>query len=331
MGPVPPEVGARLVAADRELLATDVRTRQFSADARRALARAMDLKARAIASFGLGALPTGFFAFLGVAVQEAGDAGLAAKITMALFFAAPFLLFVGIGFVAWTMLDAARNRLFAASAAVPPQRPGEPATCALCGAPIAPAGHEIVARCAHCGTDNVVHPLAFSRAVQQRAADVSAMHGSLVARSALVDAAAKRVRRTLALAIVATPILGWASAFLLLVVGIGVESAIEPPANPAARYVVMDTPKGSCIAKLKTKKGRVLADFGPQDLPKDMVVDPNVPRLSPEAIVGKRVRLIRGPEGVVRKVYARRIIDQDTVVLDPKGEDDMRGACFVAP
>jgi hypothetical protein len=329
---VPAEVGERLAAADRALLATDVRTRQFSADARRALARAMDLKARAIASFGLGALPTGFFAFLGVAVGLESEASLPSKITAMLFFSAPFLLFVGIGFIAWTMLDTARNRLFAASAAIPPPRPGEPATCALCGAPIAPSAHEIVARCAHCGTDNVVHPLAFARAIRQRAVDVGAMHGSLVARSALVDAAARRVRRTLALAIVVTPVLGWASAFMLLVVGIGVDSVIEPPANPAARYVTIDTPKGRCIAKLKTKKGQVIADFGPgSGLPRDSAVGADVPRFSPEAIVGKRVRLRRGPAGVVRKVYARRIIDEDTMVLDPKGEEDLRGACFVAP
>jgi hypothetical protein len=171
--------------------------------------------------------------------------------------------------------------------------------------------------------------MALARAVGRKAIDLASLGAALGRRSTKIEAAARRTATALVVGVFATPILGWAGAFVLLVIGLLVEARMEPAPSPEARYVLVETPNGTCVAKVVAHGDRSVADFGTNDkLPVDLTVAPTALRFPAAAIKGRRLRLDNGSQGTVRIVYGSRFTDQDSVKLDPTGDSLLNGSCL---
>jgi DNA-directed RNA polymerase subunit RPC12/RpoP len=165
-GPPRPEVLERLRIAQGELSRLDQRTRQLDASAQAAIGRALRTRWGAIVVLSLGVLPFVALAVAGVAEGFEAHPGLplANRIIGVSLTWVPLLVYACVGGILAAFVGRARRRLLAASAAIPPERPGEPVTCAVCGASLASFGTSPIARCGYCAADNVVHPAALRQA-----------------------------------------------------------------------------------------------------------------------------------------------------------------------
>jgi hypothetical protein len=328
-GPPPAQVASRLSEAQRSLFASDAQARQFGHATRSAVARALRLRTYAVFGYGVGAFPSALAALLGVATAVGSRTPLSERATTVAFFSAPLVLYAVVAAITWRMLSSARAALLAAAAAIPPERPGDAATCNVCGAPVSGRAQEPIVRCAYCATDNVVHPAALGRAVGRKAIDLAFLGAAIRRRAAQIEAGGRRVATGLLVGIFGTPVVGWAGAFVLLVMGLLVEGCTEPPPSVVARYAFVETPSGTCVAKVVARGARSVADFGTNHaLPVDLVVSPTATRFRADALKGRTLRIDDGSQGTVRTVYGSRLTDQDTVTLDPSGTGMVNGSCL---
>ena len=122
----------------------------------------------------------------------------------------------------------------AACAADPPDAPGEPARCHVCGAPL--TGNRSVVRCGHCEADNLVEPAAIRRVHRERAAGIDDLERRLTREVEGVRAASASATIGTAFGAAFAPLL----AIGLAVVTGAVLRLMEFPADPALRYALVD-------------------------------------------------------------------------------------------
>lgn len=176
-----------MARAEAVLQGTDETARQLSDRQRSAVVRALRWRTLHRLLLGVGGFPFLLWAAIGLyvaATAEQGVAVVAFPISLS-----PILIYAAVGLVAYGVATSARNRLLGACAAGPPRAPGEPAECHVCGGPVASSGIDSFARCAYCGTDNVVHPVALAAARGRHDRDVSTLEADVLARSRAASSA----------------------------------------------------------------------------------------------------------------------------------------------
>lgn len=335
VGPPPPDVQQWLHAAQAELLHLDVRTRQFDATARSGIRRAIRSGRGTLVGLVLGASP--FVALVGYMLWQATlhSGPVINRVTAVGLLCVPLVIYGLIGRVLYGSVAEAKRRLLVISAAVPPDRPGQPSGCSLCGAPLFASGVDPIARCQHCGADSVVHPKSLAAAASRRTVDLHVIGQSVRAWAAAASNAATDARRKTALAIIVTPVAGFFSLVVLLMLAAVLEPMLQLPASDMDRYAWLETKRGRCLALMGDSDGTSRdAHFGGNDkLPNPARVPEEhaatLERIPATALVGHDVRLADGSTGVVARVFGAPITNREQFVLDNGSRGDAPGSCAV--
>ncbi len=302
--------------------------RQLDAAGRDAIRRALRTRWGAIAVLVVGALPFLGIAIAGVAAGIAHDGPVTNRVILVGVICFPMVIHASVGTLLYRSVTGAKKRLLAASAAVPPVRPGEPVTCAVCGAPLAVHGVDPIARCGHCAADNVVHPAALAQAVASRAMDVDAIGAKTAARAREAVAAAGHASAMGIAATFGTPVASFVAAVLLLLFAKVLEPLAALAPSPLQRYAWVETKRGRCIG-LIAHHGRVVeAHFGGNDrLPNPMRLEALPARFAPTEVIGREMLLANGKRGRVVGITGAPVTNREQVVLDSGGHGDLPGAC----
>lgn len=254
-GKPPPDVVARLEAAN-EVLGREVeRDRQLT-----------DIQRRAV---------------------QVGSKGEGAVLAVSLVLTAPFLLMIassvvrGLGMggaegrrllvggcayiptvvvlsvLAWfafRSVRAMRRELEARCAAVPPLAPGQPARCRVCGGPVSPQGVERVARCPYCRADNLLDPSVLSEQAKARAAHVTDYAAGITASARELQAAGRsRALWWVAAVPLCTCLCGCPNIFFAYQIGLAESS------TATCEHVLVSTTAGRCVAE---RRGELLTIDG---------------------------------------------------------------------
>ena len=333
VSPPPPDVQQWLLAAQAELFHLDARTRQFDAAARTGIRRAIRSGRGTLVGLILGASP--FVALLGYVIGQAAthSGPVINRVTIVLLLCVPLLIYSLIGRALYVRVTEAKRRLLVIAAAVPPEHPGDPSGCSLCGAPLHASGVDPIARCHHCGADSVVHPKSLSMAATRRTVDLHVIHQSVRAWAAAASYAARDARRKTGLAVVATPVAGFFSLVVLLLLASVLEPLVGFPPSDLDRYAWLDTKRGRCVALMGDTDGSSRGVyFGDNDrLPAPASV-PETHAATLElfpatALVGQQVRLADGTVGAVAKVLGAPVTNREQFVLDDGSRGDAPGSC----
>ncbi len=213
-----------------------------------------------------------------------------------------------------------------ACTAEPPEAPGEPASCFLCGAPL-PTAVRGVARCHHCATDNVVPPSLLQRTHQHvvRSLDHLAADVRRRARAARSTTVWLVVALTLVVAI--TP-----ASLLIVLVPLDKWAKSQP-----VRFTSWPRDGTRCIAQIHTDLWR--REFvGFETYRSWQEFDryessPASRPFSPKSLVGEDVIGFAGQPGRVLAVKPG-ISDKFSLVVEyagGQGEVDAVGTCFAEP
>ncbi|MFN7974485.1 MAG: hypothetical protein U0166_19390 [Acidobacteriota bacterium] len=209
-----------------------------------------------------------------------------------------FLLVAGAGLASVTLLRRARRRVERAAAAEPPAREGEPMRCHVCGGPLAVAGVKAIARCAYCGSDNVVSALAIARAGAERRAVLDDYAGEVKRQSGGVGRAFRLSTLLLGSTIAATPfacvIPTWILTFSVwtaAMVGYITARGTGPP-TPGNRYALVDADgDGQCIAWYNLYEGKWQRRGRSVEHPDVDVPAGRIEEIALADILGTRVRI----------------------------------------
>lgn len=329
----PPDIQQWLLAAQAELFHLDARTRQFDATARTGIRRAIQSGHGTLVGLLLGASP--FVALVGYITWQASlhSGPLINRITAVGLLCVPLLIYAGIGRVLYANVTEAKRRLLVIAAAVPPERPGDPLGCSLCGAPLFASGIEPIARCQHCGADSVIHPKSLAVAATRRAVDLHVIHQSVRAWTAAASHAARDARRKIGVAVVGTPAAGFFSLVVVLLLASVLEPMLKFPPSDMDRYAWVETKRGRCVALIGDSEGTSrAAHFGGNDRL------PNPARIPEEHaatlelfaathLVGHEIRLSDGSTGNVARVLGAPVTNREQFVLDDGSRGDAPGSC----
>jgi hypothetical protein len=330
-GPPPQGLAERLAAAERELAHLDTRSRQLDAHARAAIVRALRARWGALVALTLFGLPFVGLAALGVVMGVQHDGPTTNRVAGALFISVPMLVYATAARLLDSIVISARRRLLAACAAVPPEYPGEPAACAVCGAPLVSRGVDPIARCAHCAADNVVHPAAMAQASARRSVDLDALTSTLGTRAREIVDTARRAGAASVGLVVGTPFVAFASVLGILLSARLVEPVLAFEPSGLERYAWVDTKRGQCVGLIARDGDRTLAYFAGNDRlpnPSTIATDGTVPpRFAPATLIGRRLRLANGTEGTVRRVTGAPVTNREQVAFDGGEHGDLAGAC----
>lgn len=333
VSPHPPEVQRWLLAARAELFHLDVRSRQFDTAARSGIRRAIRSGRGTLVGLILGASP--FVAVVGYTIGQAAthSGPIINRVTVVLLLCVPLLIYGFIGRVLYRKVAEAKRRLLTIAAAVPPERPGDPSGCSLCGAPLFASGVDAIARCQHCGADSVVHPKSLAVATTRRTVDLHVLHQSVRAWAAATSHAARDTRRKTGLAIVITPVAGFFSLVVLLLFASVLEPMVRFPPSEVERYAWLETKRGRCLALMGDSDGTSRgAHFGDNDrLPiPARVPEEHAATLEPfpaTDVIGQVVRLSDGTTGTVAQVLGAPVTNREQFVLEDGSRGDAAGSC----
>ncbi len=236
---------------------------------------------------------------------------------------APLILFlIPGGFYGWVLRKRLR-RLEQSCAANPPQQPGEPATCHVCGGPLAVQGPQAVVRCGYCHADNLVAPRALARATSRREL-VLAAYASEV-RSEAFDTTGIGLGGLFVLPILSVvaplvAVVGWGIAFYY-----GVHT--EGPLNHNVQLVFVKTKYGTCTARYYPSHAseRRVVPSGESARPLPAGIQP----FTVDALIGKDLMniddLFDGPATQVHvtRAYSSPLIGDSAYVVanDAAGEE----------
>lgn len=160
---------------------------------------------------------------------------------------APLFVMLIVVAVAWVYIGRKRRAFQLACAAVPPAVTGGSAACHVCGADLATTT-EAVVRCNYCSADNVVAPAVLDRAARQVVTVLDGFEHEVRRRSTSVKKAAQQASfATLGMGCI-TPV-GVLAVFFLLEWAL--LSGYEMPFHPEYNYAEINTPHGSCVAKVQ--------------------------------------------------------------------------------
>lgn len=333
-GPPPPEVMQRLEVAQRELAQVDIRTRQLDAHARAAIGRALRVRWGVVIAQVVGGLPFVALGVLGIVMGIQHDGPVSNRVTGSFFINVPMILYAAVGYRLHMVVVRARKELLAACAAVPPERPGEPAACAVCGAPLLSRGVDPIVRCAHCSADNVVHPAAMAQASAMKSMDLDALTFALRSRAAGILATARRVTLATVAAVFGTPFVAFFTVLFSLLAANQLERLVRLAPLELPRYAWVETKRGGrCVGMIAREGDKTRAHFmdndrlGPNPMTLDEDTAADLPRFAAGALVGQRVRTSSGAVGIVRGVYGAPVTNRESFVLDTGERGNVAGSC----
>ncbi len=280
----------------------------------------------------VGALPFLALGVFGVVAAAQHDGPVANRVTGASFFWVPSVIYATVGSVLYATVGAARHELLVACSAVPPVRPGEPASCALCGAALVWCGVDPIVRCQHCGSDSVVHPRSMAVASALRGIDLDALTFRVHGRSEFIVAAARRATRGTLAAVFGTPVSAFGSTLGLLLFAKVVEPVLAFAPSELDRYAWVATKKGHCVGLITRSGEQTRAYFGDNDrLPNPTTIPADdaagLKLFSLKVLLGRRMRLSDGTEGVVQGLTGAPVTNREQLVLDGGEHGDAAGAC----
>jgi hypothetical protein len=227
-----PELARRLEAAAATLAGIDRQARQLSGAQRRSIrASGAWILAYALLLFALAA-PFLLAAAIAILVLLVFDGRFNPALTAVL--CAPLLVVSIAALRGMVALTRRRRALFAACAATPPARPGEPAFCHVCAGPVELRGR--IVRCAYCDADNLVDPSVMRRFGQRDAAALGELQQH-------VEAQAHALSRTGAWASVSALLLVFTAPVLALCWMFAASAGLrwlKLPADTSIRYGLED-------------------------------------------------------------------------------------------
>ncbi len=330
-GPPPAESAHSLRTAAQIVFQSDVRSRQFSAALRSKLASADRRRQRYLLVFILVALPITLFSMvmaLGIAVDDDTEGNL----FMGSLIALAWIATVGSGALGLALVLRRQRQLVEACAARPPQAPGEPAACHICGAPLA-GGVEGVVRCTFCGADNLVDPRVLARLRHRQSVAQYAIEQEVGAELRSFEHVTTQTSAALAATALAIPI----GTTVLLLILLFALNARREPVDAKIRYVAVSTPVGRCIGKLVSKRGKgAVVSFGawrPDKLPKEQPFDAAAGQepFSAETLIGRTLETPSGKVGRVEVVFSSPLTGNSAGLRRADGvmtDTSIAGLCF---
>jgi hypothetical protein len=316
--PLPPAAAQRVLAA-RELLATlDASKRQLSGAQQRALAWSGAIQGCFIALLVAFVLPllglAGLFAYI-FATQGEVSWGVIVWLILPSFLPLVVLLLPGMAYN--VVLRGRRKRLERACAAVPPDRPGQPARCHVCGGLLAAAGPRGVARCGYCCADNLVTDSAMAASAQVHEKDSREIETYVRAEAASVGGFGMGGMLLLPLVAIAAPI-----ASVVLWFGAIVAAAqIEGPVDTSVQMAWAQTAKGVCLVRYDPANHRDIS-----------AVEDGRP-FDGTTLVGQRVSLAAHDGGArlvgdVKRAYSSPLLPDAVYIVTEVGADTDRREAF---
>jgi hypothetical protein len=223
-----------------------------------------------------------------------------------------------------------RHGMEDACAAVPPQAPGSPARCHVCGAPLMPEPEAACARCAYCKADNIVAQSVLARMKSRQKRVFHAYADAVRQKEQALDRVTVRATSRLLAVALAAPLLS-----VVVVTTIAVYSLFDPfgPVDPHRRYLVVRGENLRCVGLVKD--GRVF--FGrssPASGIPARLEEPPASEQQPIAareLVGTRVLADDGREGVVQRAFQSPHGGVNHLELDVQGSlvyQPIAGTCF---
>jgi hypothetical protein len=325
---LPPAAAQRVLAA-RQLLATlDASKRQLSGAQQRALAWSGAIQGCFIALLVVFLLPllglAGLFAYI-FAVQGEVSWGVLVWLIMPSFLPLVVLLLPGMAYN--VVLRGRRRRLERACAAVPPDRPGQPARCHVCGGMLAAAGPRGIARCGYCSADNLVTERAMAASARARAKDSNEIEAYVRTEAAAVGGFGMGGMLLLPLVAIAAPIVSVALWFGAIVAA----AQIEGPVDTSVKMVWAQTETGVCLARYDatqpaSKRASVSSPEEISDIDDTGPFDGN-------ALVGQRVSLAAYDGGgrlvgEVKRAYSSPLLPDAVYIVSDVGTDTDRREAF---
>lgn len=332
-GPPAPEVAERLRVAGAMLRGLDVRERQLDASQARAIQRALGERATLRLVVALTSLLPALWAAFFLLISLVDDEGEGMSLVIV---GPPMLLPLAIygGLVALVLRHAGRRRegLLALCAAEPPGAPGEPASCHVCGAPLVGEATHAVARCSYCEADNVVDPQALDAARRRRESSVGSIEQAVQTEARAATFASVGAGFGAIAALVAAPLVGLGLTFALwFAIGMGIAIVDKKPY--VHRYVLVETEHGRCVGRAAQRRGAREIDLG-KDRDKGARVwlpgSRGVAEISLNELIGRRVLLLSGVEGTVKK-FRGDFTNGQNLLLSDKGQVSVEGVCLVDP
>jgi hypothetical protein len=204
----------------------------------------------------------------------------------------------GVAIASFAVLRRAARRAEAASAAVPPEREGEPSRCHVCGAPLESKGVRGVVRCAYCAADNVLAARLVAGSSQRRLEVLDDYAAEVERESTAVTRTFGRGTVLFLTAVLLTPVLCVAPTFFVAVfvwamgnVGQIFFATMRAP-TPGNRYALVEVPdEGTCVAWWNPYTGRWERAGGPSDDDAIAVPAESAREIALAELVGRRVRI----------------------------------------
>lgn len=298
---LPDDVAARLKAAGEMLSRHDASERQIRGMARLAVPFGGGAEKLYLGCAGFALLPIAAMIAAGtVQVFTAkglnwGIAGIQLLATSVVAVA-----IAGTAFASLSILRKAGRRVAEAAAAVPPERPGEPVRCHVCGAPLEGRGVRGVARCDYCAADNVVEPAVLSRASARRLEVLEDYAAEVRRQTGAVGRAFGRSTLMLVTAAVLAPVLCGGPVLLvgvfiwaLGVAGWAVVTTNQPP-TPSNRYGLVEvTGEGRCVAWYNPYLERWERDQPRVGAPRVPLPAEDVVEVPLQELLGQRLRIVK--------------------------------------
>jgi hypothetical protein len=223
-----------------------------------------------------------------------------------------------------------RHGLEEACAAIPPQEPGMPARCHVCGAPLTPEPDAVCARCFFCKADNVVAQPVLAR-MKSRQKQVFHAYADVVRQEEqALDGVTVRATSRLLAAAFAGPLLS-----VVVVTTIAIYSLFDPfgPVDPHRRYLVVRGEDARCVGLVKDG----LVFFGrsspARGIPARLREPPTSEQqpITAQQLVGARVVAHDGREGTVTRAFQSPHGGVNHLELDVQGSlvyQPIAGTCF---
>jgi hypothetical protein len=239
---------------------------------------------------------------------SSGTAGLMVTLSASLM-AVPLLL--GVVRVWWN-----HRSLRKACTAAPPEAPGEPSRCHVCGAPLTPEAGKVVARCAFCQADNFIAPALVEAQRRNLVVVVDQFEAEVDRRSSAASRGVGRILMFLGVSTLVAPMLGVAA-----VKGLELYAVYRP-----AEYVLIPQYGATCIARVHhTELGRRSYNFSPSE---PLFNDDAIPWVGSrktvfrDALVGRKVIVGGGMEGTITGFKSRPELDNDwdAIISAPGGK-----------
>lgn len=323
-GPPAPEVAEQLGRAAAILAQFDVRERQLAGWARAAISSGFWPVAAYLLVAALVNAPMLVIALFGAWAW--GDDAMSTGVFV--LFTSPLVVSVMATGAGLRWLSRRRAKLRFEAAAAPPVAPGSTASCRVCGASLADLGEPVV-RCGYCEADNLVDPTVLRQASAAKLRSLEGVVDAVRQGAIGLRAASRRAGCALASVGCLTPV-GLLVGTLVIAT---ILAEIEAEPSDDARYTIVQTAAGRCVALVTESARGVRLSFGSDAIaPEDRPTAAGLSVGSAQMVVGQRVRVhATGSTGTVVRIRGSLLGSDYAVLRAGDGSEtsvDTAGLCL---